>query len=94
MNENSAGAAIQKLKDKIQLLDAEAEAESLLSYTDESKVLDEKFKSMESNMKADQALAQLKSRMGHTLNSSGIGNSAEAQIRDVSPVGTKKVGNQ
>lgn len=94
LNDNSAGAAIQKLKDKIQLLDAEAEAESLLSSTNESQALDERFKSLESNMKADQALAQLKSRIGPALNSAGNSNNSDAQMRDVSPVGTKKASNQ
>ncbi len=94
LNENSAGAAIQKLKDKIQLLDAESEAETLLSSSDESLALDDRFKALESNMKADQALAQLKSRMGHALNSTGNSNNSEGQIRDVSPVTTKKASNQ
>lgn len=82
----SANSAIEKLKDKIQLLEAESEAEMLLGSSDESRDLDQKFRTLDTQMKADQALMQLKERMGN--------NAREMQTRDVTPNAPKKVSGQ
>ncbi len=86
MSEDSSSAKIEKLKDKIQQLEAESEAELLLGSTEHNSDLDQRFKVLDSNIKIDLAMEQLKAKIAAP-------NSPE-KSRDVTySTPSKKVGN-
>ena len=96
MSNNSSLNGIEKLKEKIRLLEAETEAENLLSNSGSQDELDKKFRDLDSKMKTDQALDLLKEKMNSNkkLNSSTDKLPTDLNARDVTPEKFKKVGGQ
>lgn len=91
MNENSSGAIIENLKNKIFQIEAETEASDLLHNSGNGDELDKKFKALENKMKSDRALEQLKEKMASSIGDKSVNQPLE---RDVTTIPAKKVGNQ
>jgi phage shock protein A len=78
--DNDAFSAFDRMKEKIEKQEAEAEAAEELA--DQNYDLENKFKDLESNEGADDALAALKAKMGLTSGSSAASSSPRPSIPD------------
>lgn len=66
INAHDTGSTIGRMAQKVQALEAEAEAYAELEISDEERTLEQRFQALEAEQEQEDALAALKARMGLT----------------------------